>query len=313
MAILRDQVGRQIRKLRVSLLDACQFRCFYCMPANPKFLPTSSYLSPLQIFQLCKPLVERGITHIRLTGGEPTLRRDFREIVTLLSRLPVTKLALTTNGLLLESLLDFLEESACRSLNVSIDSLQPEKFNKLVRYQAFDQVLGALFKAKDLGFQVKINTVLLKGINDNELDDFVNFAQKHDIEVRFLELMKIGQVSHSQPIHFLSAADAIKQISQHQTLCQEISEFDSTAVRFKTASGARIGFIASETMPFCQSCSRLRLSATGKLRACLMAEDGVALSPNQSSDWDQVLSEVMAMKPTFRRELIGQDMNQIGG
>lgn len=314
--VVTDSLGRKIRKLRLSLLDACQFRCFYCMPKQVKFMPPKQYLTPEQIESLCKQLVQFGIDQIRLTGGEPTLRKEFHDIVLKLSRLQLNKLALTTNGYYLEEHLDFLKKTECRSINISLDSLKEDKFNQLVNFKAFHKVMKALLKTKEMGFRLKLNTVLLKGFNDDEIFDFINFSSKYHIEVRFLELMKIGQVLKFSQNHFISASEVIQRINQHEKLIPEKVEWDSTSFNFRTPQGAQIGFIASESEPFCHSCSRLRLSADGYLRACLMSERGIPLKPllNEKTllSYDDFI-KVIQMKPLTRIEKIHQDMHQIGG
>lgn len=313
LSILQDPHGRYIRKLRLSLLDKCNFRCFYCMPLNAKFLPTSELLTPQEIEDICDPLVKLGITQIRVTGGEPTLRKDFDEIMARLANLQAEKLSLTTNGFHLTSKLEFLKKLKCHHINISMDSLSEEKFNKITHSKGFRKVYESILEAKSQGFIVKINALLLKGVNDEELFDFIHFSAEHDIEVRFLELMKIGQGCLNQKTQFLSADEAIQRISEREKLTRAQVEPDSTSFNFITSSGAKIGFIASESKPFCQSCSRLRLTATGKLRACLMSEKGVNLRGVPKEEYSEILKTVLAMKPTGRIHHLNQNMNQIGG
>ncbi len=312
-AELFDPQGRKIRKLRVSLLDACNFRCTYCMPENPQFMSRKQWLKPEEIETICRILSELGLEQIRITGGEPTLRKEFPKIMSLISKLPIKKLGLTTNGYLLEQHLPFLLDTACRSINISIDSLNEERFNAVTRSRGFKHVISATLKAKQMGFQVKINTVLMRGVNDQEITDFVAFSAKHNIEVRFLELMRIGQACTNQSPLFISAGEVIEQLKKDDTLTKTVTEFDATSFNFKTNSGAHIGFIASESVPFCGSCSRLRLSADGFLRACLMSEKGLSLKGLEPRDCENILHQVMRMKPSHRIPEIHQDMHQIGG
>ncbi len=313
MSDLIDSSGRKIRKLRLSLLDACQFRCFYCMPKDVQFMSPKNYLTPMEIFDTCQELVRCGIEQIRMTGGEPTLRRDFQKIVGALSQLPLKKLAMTTNGYDLDRHLDFLMSTQCHSLNVSLDSLNEERFNKMVSYQGFRRVLSSILKAKEMGFNVKLNTVVIGGINDDELIDFVDFSARHQIEVRFLELMKIGQVWNRTESQLIPAREIIRRVSNEVELHPAQVDFDSTSFNFTTSHGARIGFIASETEPFCHTCSRIRLSADGFLRACLMSEKGVSIRSLDPEELSRILRKVMEMKPYSRIEHIKQDMYQIGG
>lgn len=310
---LIDSYGRRIRKLRVSLLDACNFRCAYCMPLNPVFMDSSRWLRPEEIERMCATLSDFGLEQIRLTGGEPTLREDFREIVLRLSSLPVKKLGLTTNGWNLAKELDFLNDTNCKHLNISLDSLTKETFSRITRRDYFDKVLNSVLSAGRLGFHVKINTVLMKGINDHEVFDFIRFSAEHAVEVRFLELMSIGQVAGSRDKLFVPVSDVIQMISSQEELTSEQSECDSTSFNFKTSSGASIGFIASETLPFCRNCSRWRLSADGFLRACLMSEKGVYIRDVEPGDYKSRLNELLMMKPFRKIERVEQDMYKIGG
>ncbi len=310
---LIDNYGRRIRKLRVSLLDACNFRCVYCMPLNPVFMDSSRWLRPDEIESVCSTLVNFGLEQIRITGGEPTLREDFRDIVLRLSSLPLEKLGLTTNGWNLTKELDFLNDTNCKHINISLDSLTKDTFNRIARRDYFDKVLDSVLRAKQLGFHVKINTVLMSGINEHEILDFIKFSADHGIQVRFLELMSIGQAGGSKDKLFVSAAQAIQKISSQVELISEQSESDSTSFNFKTATGASIGFIASETLPFCRNCSRWRLSADGFLRACLMSEDGVYIRDVEPQEFKSKLNELLKMKPYRRIERVEQDMYKIGG
>lgn len=310
---LVDSYGRKIRKLRVSLLDACNFRCVYCMPLNPVFMDSSRWLSPEEIERVCATLVDFGLEQIRLTGGEPTLRDDFRDIVLRLSTLPIKKFGLTTNGWNLTKELDFLNDTNCRHINISLDSLTKETFSRIARRDYFDKVLDSILSAKRLGFHVKINTVLIKGINDHEIFDFIRFSAEHKVEVRFLELMSIGQVRGSKDKLFVSASEVIQMISNREELTGEQSECDSTSFNFKTPSGASIGFIASETRPFCHNCSRWRLSADGFLRACLMSEKGIYIRDVDPRNYKFKLKELLTMKPYKRIDRVEEHMYKIGG
>ena len=310
---LIDQYGRRIRKLRVSLLDACNFRCFYCMPIDATFMPKHELMSPQEIFGICEALTGFGLEQIRITGGEPTIRREFRTIVGLLSRLNLKKLGLTSNGLILSKHLHFLKDTPCKHINISLDSLNADNFARITRRPVFENVLHTILSARDLGFQVKINTVLMRGVNDHELIDFLRFSEQEGIEVRFLEEMKIGQACTNQQRHFLSADEAITRLKEVATLQQVAVDFDSTSFNYVTENGGQIGFIASESKPFCGSCSRWRLAANGFLRACLMSAKGVNIRGIDPGQYTPLLEELLTMKPAGRIERIEQDMNQIGG
>jgi GTP 3',8-cyclase len=308
-----DGYGRTIRKLRISLLDACNFRCFYCMPEQPKFMPYAELLTAGEIVATCRELCRLGITEMRMTGGEPTLRRDFDDIVRGLSGLPLTRLGLTTNAFLLDSKLDMLDGTLCRSINISLDSLQPDRFAEITRTNHYDVVVRNIIAARDRGFRVKLNVVVCRGINDDEIGDFVDFSAAHGIPVRFLELMKIGPRHRDFDALFVPADEMIATIAARHELRPVAVEQDSTAFVYRSAHGAEIGFIASESRPFCDSCSRLRLSATGHLRACLMSERGLNVRGLSPAQLRQALYAVMSMKPGGRLSHVEQPMYQIGG
>lgn len=312
-SILVDAHGRQIHKLRVQLTDACNFRCFYCMPPAAKFLPSSALLSSDELLDICSALVDFGIDEIRVSGGEPTLRRDFEKIIEGLSSLPLLKLGLTTNGLLLAEKLDFLKQTRCQHINISLDSLRAERFHEITKTKYFQKVYEAVLQARAEGFNVKVNTVVMRWINDDEIMDFVKFSADYDIEVRFLELMKIGCSNQNHSLNFVPAQEIIKRIEESETLLPQSVNCDSTSFNFTTPSGARVGFIASESQAFCSFCSRLRLTATGKLRACVMSEAGVNLRGISKERYPEILKTVLRMKPLNRIDHIKQPMYQIGG
>ncbi len=313
LPVLTDPHGRRIRKLRVSLTDVCNFRCTYCMPLHVRFQPSATLLPPGEVVAMCAGLVDAGIRQIRLTGGEPLARREFREIAEGIAALPLGRLGLTTNGYWLEEHLPFLDEIGCRHVNVSLDSLRADRFEAVTRTPFFDRVMRALLRARAMGFPVKVNVVLLRGTNDAEAEDFVDFSAAHGIPVRFLEYMKIGPERGRHDALFVPAGEVIERLRQRYRLTPVVADADATAFSFRTDEGAEVGFIASESRPFCGTCSRLRLSARGTLRACLMSEAGVSLAGVPRERYPEVLAEVMAMKPTGRLPEIAQPMHEIGG
>lgn len=311
-SVLTDDYGRVMRKLRVALTDVCNMRCFYCMPKNPQFLKHSQLLSPDELVNICSELTRLGVEQIRITGGEPTLRKEFREIITKISYLPVEQLAMTTNGAFLEPHLKHLKDHHIDHLNISLDSLDPGKFYKMTGSMEFDTIFKNILIAQEMGFHVKINTVIFRGMNHHEIHDFVRFSKKYGIEVRFLECMKIGEMVHQHQKHFISAEEMIRQIKSEFTLNPVQVSHDSTSFVFESGAG-RIGFIASESKPFCDSCSRLRLSATGNLRSCLMSTHAVSLKNKSPELLPQIISELIRTKPISRIDHVNQSMFQIGG
>lgn len=310
---LVDKFGRRMRKLRVSLLDQCNFRCLYCMPDNRVFTPTKNLLPAEEIISICTNLVDLGLEEIRLTGGEPTLRKDFISIVRGLSELPLKKLALTTNGYRLAELIGQLKNSNCRSLNISIDSLDQENFLKITGVNRLSHVLAGIKYACSEGFLVKINMVVMRGINDHELMDFVEFAHRYPVEVRFLEVMNIGVMHDQFDQQFIPQSEMRAIIENRYPLTKQKVPVDSTAQSFKTQRGGKIGWISSESQPFCHSCSRLRLTAQGELRPCLFKSEGISLRGVNKEDYPKILGQILPLKPNQRLAQIEQPMYQIGG
>jgi len=317
MGPLTDSSGRTMRKLRVSLTDACQYRCFYCMPEHPTFTRHADLLTPAEYGALCGALVDQGIEELRVTGGEPTVRPEFREIMTVLSTLPAKRLSLTSNGQLLERHLGFLRDLGCDHLNISLDSLDAGRFERVTRGGDFRAVMSSIERAAAMGFSLKVNAVVFRGINDDELADFLRWSETTGIEVRFLEFMKIGPAHGTTFDRFISADEMIASLEPLFSLVPVAVPHDSTSFVFSTPAGGRVGFIASESKPFCGTCSRLRLSATGVLRACLMSERGLSLrglaEDGNAAGLADILRDVLAMKPTGRLESVAQAMHEIGG
>lgn len=310
---LVDTHGRRIRKLRVSLTDVCNLRCQYCMPEDQRFLPSQKLLTPDEIVRITSRLVFRGVEQVRLTGGEPTARREFQDIVMRLGELPIKQFGLTSNGVTLRKYLPVLREARCLKINISCDSLDAESFRHITRRDVFKTVMDSIHAAKDAGFDVKLNVVMMAGVNDHEVFDFVRFSETNKIPVRFLELMRIGQACQSQTRQLITAADVIKKLDGFRKLKPITSSHDSTSFNYVTEHGGEIGFIAPESRPFCGSCSRWRLSAEGYLRACLMSNAGVSLKGVADDRLDDLFDQVLPMKPIGRIGEIHQDMNQIGG
>lgn len=310
---LVDAIGRRMRKLRVSLLDTCNFRCSYCMPGKPRFTRQDNLLAADEIRSIVDVLCHMGIEEVRLTGGEPTLRHDLVAIAASLSELPLSRIALTSNGLLLGRYLDDLRRTRCTHLNISLDSLDPKTFAQLARIDGYDAVVGAILRARDLGFDVKINMVVMRGINDHEIPAFVGFAVRHDIEVRFLELMAIGQAAGMQRDRLVTAAEIREIVGRHSALIPRHREADATAVPYTTESGARVGIIAPVTESFCGSCSRWRLGCDGTLRACLMSTEGLSLRGQSAERIRELAMVALGMKPLAGAPETPLMMHGLGG
>ncbi|MCP4504104.1 MAG: GTP 3',8-cyclase MoaA [Deltaproteobacteria bacterium] len=321
LPILMDPVGRRIRKLRISLVDACDFRCTYCMPDDPKFLKKRDLMSREEIIRLATLFVGEGIEEIRLTGGEPTLRADFMDIVKELSAIEgLKRLGVTSNGFKLRHHLEELRETRCDSLNISLDSLQDQRFFDITRKDVGQEIRQCIIDARKMGFEVKVNAVLQRGLNDDEIEDFAVFSAEHDVEVRFLEMMKIGVAIGQCEKLFISAEETLQRLSAWEQV-KEVRPKDSTSFNYRllppdgseAKNPARMGFIASETQAFCGNCSRLRLSPLGVLRPCLMVNEGHSLRNKSKEDVVAALHAVLPMKPTHRLMQVEQAMVQIGG
>ncbi|MBT3587001.1 MAG: GTP 3',8-cyclase MoaA [Halobacteriovoraceae bacterium] len=315
--MLIDPHGRHIHKLRVSLLDACNMKCLYCMPDGGPFMHKEKWVPQKELQQIVSNLVDLGIDEIRLTGGEPLLRPDFKDIISGLGELKLKKFGLTTNAVHLKDHLPMLKKYGCQHLNISLDSLNPRTHRMMTKDGSFNKILETILIAKEMGFNVKTNSVLMRGINHFEVENFLDFSADYQIEVRFLELMKIGVGKELSPKHFISAEEVISNISDLWQLEEVKTPVDSTSFNFlakdKKDRRASVGFIASESRPFCGGCSRLRLGADGHLRPCLMIDHGPSLRGLTINELANTLEEVMALKPTDRIESIDQAMYQIGG
>lgn len=308
-----DSHGRNLHKLRVQVLDACNLQCNYCMPEHPKFISKNELLTPKQLQHTCSQLSQLGIDEIRLTGGEPLLRPDLLSIIQLLSDLPLKKLGLTTNGTLLSPILPDIARTNLKYINISLDSLQPKNFFRITKKDQFRIVLDNILKSKTLGFNVKINVVVMKSLNDHEIYEFLEFSKTHKIQVRFLELMRVGISNDFFEKHFLSANQILDQIRLHDSFKPIQRPKDNTALEYQTADGAQFGIIASESKSFCQFCSRLRLTAKGDLRSCLFKDDGIPIHSLDLPSMKNALEQIANQKPYERIESVEQNMYAIGG
>lgn len=310
---LVDSYGRRIRKLRVSLTDQCNLRCHYCMPVDAKFLEQSSYLSCQEYGEIIGELIALGLEEVRLTGGEPLLRRNFTEIVRAIGQLKLKKIGLTTNGIVLDRHLDTLGENNVLDLNVSLDSLNAKTFSEITHRNCLNTILRNLELASRQGFKIKLNTVVMREINDREIFDLIEYAKRWEMEIRFLEIMRIGYACRHQEKTFISAQELLAKIQQKYSLKPIQSALDATAFRYSTSCGGIIGFIASESQPFCGHCSRWRLSVDGTLRACLLKNEGINIRNFSSLERQHVYQQLLGMKPYLRPPEVSHAMHQIGG
>lgn len=277
--ILKDSYGRAIRDLRVSLTDRCNFRCFYCLPhGEPPIAPKEQMLSYEEIEYLCDIFVELGIEKIRLTGGEPMMRRDIEQIIFKLAQLKdrgLSDLALTTNGYFLPHRAHSLKEAGLDRITISLDSLKRDVFKQMTGVDVLDRVLEGIAAARDAGLlPIKINAVIVRGHNEDEVADFAAFAREHDVQMRFIEFMPLDSGHDWARTDVVSGREIRERIEARFPLAP-VGEFrgSNTASRYRFADGApgEIGIIAPVTEPFCGACSRIRLTADGQIRTCLFS------------------------------------------
>lgn len=302
--VLKDPHGRQFEYLRLSLTDVCNFHCQYCLPNGYQKTVGSAFLSADEVENLVRAMNALGVWKVRLTGGEPTLRKDFVEIAARVSAIPgIRKLAVTTNGHDLAKKAALWREAGLTHLNVSVDSLDPHNFRQITGHDRLPAVLEGIYAAQKAGFgQIKVNTVLLKGLNDHELPGFLDWVKSSDISLRFIELMQTGDNLDYFRQHHLSG-----QVIADQLLAQgwEIQPRQAGAGPAKEFAHpdyqGRIGIISPYSKDFCTSCNRLRVSARGDLRLCLFGQGGHSIrhllqSPEQKTTLENTLQSLLAGK-----------------
>ena len=278
---LRDTFGRPLRNLRLSVTDRCNLRCAYCMPEEEYvWLPREDLLHFEEISRLVDVFTELGVDKVRLTGGEPLLRRDLPALVRLLAAKPAIRdLAMTTNGVLLKDLATPLHEAGLHRVTVSLDTLRPDRFTALTRRATHAQVLEGLRALAPAGFtETKIDTVVMRGVNDDELADLIEFARTVPAEVRFIEYMDVGGATRWSMERVMSRAQMLAALeARYGAITPLAEETSAPADRFVLPDGTVFGIISSTTAPFCQSCDRSRLTADGLWYRCLYAHDGTDL------------------------------------
>ncbi len=280
---LTDTFGRVHNNLRISVTDRCNLRCTYCMPEEVVFLDRGELLTFEEIARFVAVAAPLGIDKVRLTGGEPLLRRDLPRLVRMLCAIPGIKdVGLTTNGLLLAQQAAALYDAGLRRINVSLDTLDPGRFREITRRDGLEAVVEGIFAAKRAGFApVKVNAVSIRGITEHEVVPLARFAREHGLEMRFIEYMPIG-ADHWERDKVYFAHEILDQLERHIGPLVPADDYDPRAPAMEfdyVDGGGRVGIIASVSRPFCLSCNRIRLTAEGKLRNCLFALDEVDLKP----------------------------------
>lgn len=313
---MKDRFGRNITYLRISVTDLCNLRCKYCMPeSGVKSLCHSDILSIEEIVEIVKVASKNGIKKIRLTGGEPLVRRGFINLCKQISEInEIEDIAITTNGVYLKEMADELFENKVRRINFSLDTLVKEKYNDITRRNDFDKTMESLFYAIKKGFKVKINVVLIGGFNDDEIQDFVNLANEYELEVRFIELMQIGETANWSKDKFISNKIVLEKVPK--------LEFDGVSgvakiYKIKGQKG-RIGLISPISCSFCEDCNRIRLTSDGKLKPCLHSKDEINLKGLSGEELEEVFKRGIFEKPEKHHLEDGKsesarDMNKIGG
>jgi cyclic pyranopterin phosphate synthase len=307
MAEMIDPFGRAITYLRVSVTYRCDFRCVYCMAEDMTFLPKKEILSLEELDRVCSAFVRQGVKKLRMTGGEPLVRRDIMKLFRSLSRHlqsgDLEELTLTTNGSQLARFAHELADIGVRRVNVSLDTLDPDKFQAITRWGKLDKVMEGLAAAKDAGLQVKINAVALKGVNDDEVDKLVAWCGDEGYDLTFIEVMPMGEIGEQRVDQYWPLSMLRAQLAQKWTL-DEIDYRTGGPARYMRVkeTGGRLGFITPMTHNFCESCNRVRLTCTGTLYMCLGQEDAADLrTPLRQSDGDELLDsaihEAIARKP----------------
>jgi GTP 3',8-cyclase len=313
---LRDTLGRPLRNLRVSVTDRCNLRCLYCMPEEEyTWLRRADLLTFEEIQRLVEVFTELGVDKVRLTGGEPLLRRDLPDLVRLLAAVPAVRdLAMTSNGVLLASQVAALREAGLHRVTVSLDTLRPERFRALTRRDDHGAVLGGIEAVRAAGFPgLKLDTVIIRGVNDDELVDLVEFARGAEAEVRFIEYMDVGGATHWSREQVVSRAEILEQLATRYGPIEPIRELSSApAERFRLPDGTTLGIIASTTTPFCRTCDRSRLTADGTWYLCLYAQRGVDLrTPLRDGASRDELKALIAGGWTRRRDRGAEERKEL--
>jgi cyclic pyranopterin phosphate synthase len=307
-----DPFGRHITYLRVSVTDRCDFRCVYCMAEEMSFLPKRELLTLEELDRVCSAFIRLGVRKLRLTGGEPLVRRDimtlFRSLRRHLDSGALDELTLTTNGSQLARYADELRDCGVKRVNVSLDTLDPAKFTEITRRGRLDQVLAGLDAAKRAGLGVKINTVALRGINENEIDDLVAWCGEQGFDLVLIEVMPMGDIGGENRLEQYLPLSLVRARLQRRWTLDDSDYRTGGPARYATVreTGGRLGFITPLTHNFCESCNRVRLTCTGTLFMCLGQEDAADLrTPMRQSESDEPLER--AIRAAIDRKPKGHD------
>ena len=304
---LVDPFLRPVTYLRVSVTDRCDLRCSYCMSEHMQFLPRRDLLSVAELDRLCTAFIKRGVRKLRLTGGEPLVRKDFLPLVRRLSRHLASgmlgELTLTTNGTQLAGAASALMEAGIRRINVSLDTLDPDLFRSTTRGGDLQQVLRGIAAARDAGMHIKINTVALKGINEAEIPSLIRWSHEKGMDITLIETMPLGDIGEDRTKQYLPLSEVRSHLTEMFTL-HPLTERSGGPARYVSVAetGGKLGFITPLTHNFCESCNRVRLTCTGRLYMCLGQEDSVDLrevlrSTSDEAALDSAIVNAIRVKP----------------
>ena len=306
-----DPFGRHVSYLRVSVTDRCDFRCVYCMSEDMHFLPKQDLLTLEELDRLCSAFVGRGVKKLRITGGEPLVRRDIMQLFRSLSRHldsgALDELTVTTNGSQLARYASELADCGVRRINVSLDTLKADRFKEITRWGDLDKVLAGIDAALKAGIHIKINAVALKGVNDDEIETMIEWAHGLGMDITFIEVMPMGDIEPSRFDQYWPLTQVKARLLDRYTL-QDLEDQTGGPARYVRVkeTGGRIGFITPLTHNFCESCNRVRLTCTGTLYMCLGQEDAADLrAPLRASTSDEPL--LAAIDAAILRKPKGHD------
>ncbi|RNL66492.1 GTP 3',8-cyclase MoaA [Zhongshania marina] len=318
---LQDRFGRGVEYLRLSVTDRCDFRCVYCMSEDMTFLPRKQILSLEQLYDIASSFVQLGVKKIRLTGGEPLVRNNVMSLVERLGQLEqLEQLHLTTNGAQLDKFAAPLKAAGLTGINISIDSLRADRFKELTRFGELKKVLNGIDAARDAGFQrLKLNAVILKGRNDDEILDLVDFARDKHVDISFIEEMPLGNISeHDRALSFISSEQIRSTIETRYGLTPTTENTGGPSRYYRMAdSRSRIGFISPHSHNFCHLCNRVRLTVEGRLLLCLGNEHSVSLKeivdehPGDHEKLREAIISAMDLKPERHHFSLDDDEPQI--
>jgi len=315
-----DPFGRTVNYLRVSVTDRCDFRCVYCMAENMTFLPKKDLLTLEELDRLCTAFIEKGVRKLRLTGGEPLVRRNIMWLIRSLSRHidsgMLDELTLTTNGSQMPRFAKELYEAGVRRVNISLDTLDPEKFQQITRWGRLDQVMAGIDAAQEAGLHVKINSVALKDVNEHEIEEMLRWAHGSGMDLTLIETMPLGDIDGDRTDQYLPLSAVRARLGAKFTL-EDIPYKTGGPARYVRVAetGGRLGFITPLTHNFCESCNRVRLTCTGTLYMCLGQEDAADLrAPLRASEGNELLNaaidEAISRKPKGHDFVIDRERNQ---